>query len=292
MGANMSRRDFLKATGATGVAAAAGLGVAMAARGAQTAPKEMPRIKLGALEVSRFILGSNQFFGFAHSSGERARAMKEYYTDERIVAIMDEAAALGITAVVAPVYARWIALWKKYAAGGGKLKSWISQPDKGELGTIEADIDASAKNGAAAVWIQGHQVEETLDAGKGDVIKGWVEHMKKVGLVAGLASHRPHVLPECEKRGYGADFYAQCCYIPDEYKPEQRDKAMETIKALPKPVIAYKVMAAARNKPEEAFQFVFKHIRPGDGVCVGVFPGDKPGILQENVSLVLKHSAK
>ena len=51
-------------------------------------------------------------------------------------------------------------------------------------------------------------------------------------------------------------------------------------------------MAAARNKPEEAFEFVFKHLRPGDGVCVGAFPEDKTGILEENTALVLKHSGR
>jgi len=141
-----------------------------------------------------------------------------------------------------------------------------------------------------AIYIQGNQVERRFNNGEGDLIRSWVERIKRCEVAAGLASHQPHVLPECEKRGYGADFYFQCCYIPDNFKPAERDQAMAAIKQLPKPVIAYKVMAAGRNKPNEAFEFVFKHLRIGDGVCVGAFPKDKPEILAENAALVLKYS--
>ncbi|MFC1604061.1 hypothetical protein ACFL5F_03445 [Planctomycetota bacterium] len=51
---------------------------------AQESEAELPKIKLGQLEVSRLILGSNPFFGFAHDNPQASSdQMKEYYTDER-----------------------------------------------------------------------------------------------------------------------------------------------------------------------------------------------------------------
>ena len=170
------------------------------------------------------------------------------------------------------------------------MTTWISQPKGGTDKAMIRDIEESAQNGAKAIYIQGNQVERRFNRGEGELIRSWIERIKKCGVAAGLASHQPHVLPECENRAYGADFYFQCCYIPDSFKPADRDKAMAALKQLPRPVVAYKVMAAARNKPDEAFEFVFGHLRTGDGVCVGIFPRDKPGILAENVALVLKHS--
>jgi hypothetical protein len=302
MSKQFGRREFLQTTGAA--CAAVGLIAARAAgqdvggedagatRAQQAGAQAMPQIKLGTLAVSRMILGSNQFFGYSHMSGERDRAMREYFTDERIMAILDEAAGLGVTSVSGLPGKRWYELWKKYSAGGGRMPTWIAQPMGGTDEAMIRDIEESAKNGAKAIYIQGHKVEDSFDSGKGELVRGWVARIKKCGVAAGLACHRPHVLPQCEKLGYGADFYFQCCYIPDNFKPEERDRAMETLKLLPKPVIAYKVMGAGRNKPDEAFEFIFKHLRPGDGLCVGVFPKDKAGILAENVALVLKHSGR
>ena len=46
------------------------------------APTKLPTIQLGTLRVSRLILGSNPFFGFAHRGGRRlAERMKAYYTN-------------------------------------------------------------------------------------------------------------------------------------------------------------------------------------------------------------------
>ena len=172
------------------------------------------------------------------------------------------------------------------------MPTWISQPKGGSNEEMIRDIEDSAQNGAKAIYIQGNRVERCFNGGKGALIQSWIERIKKCRVAAGLASHQPHVLPECEKRGYGADFYFQCCYIPDSFKPVERDQAMETLRQLPKPVVAYKLMAAGRNKPNEAFEFVFRHLRTGDGICVGVFPKDKSGILEEDVELVLKHSGR
>ena len=218
--------------------------------------------------------------------------MREYFTDERILAFLDDAADLGINSVSMLPSPRWYVLWKRYSTSGGRMAAWISQPMGKTDEAMVRDIEESAQNGAKAIYIQGNQVERRFNHGEGELLRSWIERIKKCGVAAGLASHRPHILPECEKRGYGADFYFQCCYIPDSFKSAQRDRAMETIRQLPKPVVAYKVMAAARNKPDEAFEYVFRHLRAGDGVCVGAFPKDKAGILEENVARVLKHSGR
>ena len=61
---------------------------------------------------------------------------------------------------------------------------------------------------------------------------------------------------------------------------------VEVIQELRAPAIHYKVLAAGRKTPQEAFAFVAEHLRPQDAVCVGVFPKDKPGMLAEDVRLL------
>ena len=140
----------MKGTAAIGAAAVAGRAGAAAAKKAKT----LPAIRLGKLEVSRLILGSNPFFGFAHKEGGLAQEMKDYYTDERICEVMDAAAREGITAVAAPPYPRWIRLFGRYLKNGGKLRIWIAQPD-GRPQAIKSQISAAVKGAARAVFVQG-----------------------------------------------------------------------------------------------------------------------------------------
>lgn len=295
MNEGFSRRQFLKDTALLAGAMAAMQSVdCMAAKAEPTAgaatPAAMPTIRLGHVEVSRLILGSNPFFGYAHQDGDLGRQMKEYYTDQRIIQILDDAAALGVTAVSAPPFPEWIRLFNKYRDQGGKLTTWIAQPH-GSPKKMKQEIDACAKGGAKAVYIQGHRVEEQFEKNTFEVVRGWMEHIKSRGMAAGMASHRPDIHPVAEKQGFPTDFYFQCFFRvdrrPENYGLECRDKAVETIRSITaKPVVAYKILGAARLPPDEAFAYTFQHIAAKDGVCVGIYNKNKPGMLADDVALM------
>lgn len=309
---DLTRREFLRDTAILGIAAAAvrragGLAAAEAppatgsgkgdpakqdsARPDPAAAGKMPTIRLGGLEVSRLLLGSNPFFGFAHKPGDVGSKMKEFYTEERIMAVLDEAAEHGITAVWTPCYDHWIALWNRYRERGGKLKIWIGQPDPAPE-QMKAAITACAKNGGKAVCIQGERIDAEMRAGRFDVVRGWLEHIKSLGLPAGMGAHRPETHLEAEEQGLPTDFYHQCVYQPENYGADLREKALATIAKLAKPVVAYKVLAAGRIAPAEAFPYVLERLRPKDGICVGVFPKDKPNEVAEDSGLMRKLSAR
>ena len=55
-----------------------------------------------------------------------------------------------------------------------------------------------------------------------------------------------------------------------------------------KPVVAYKILAAGRIAPAEGFELALSSIAKKDGICVGIFPKDKPGMLAEDVALASK----
>jgi hypothetical protein len=290
----MNRRDFLVRSGLAGAAIAAG-GLGNLA-GAETKGKlpPMPAIKLGGLEVSRLLLGTNPFFGWAHKPGDLADRMRAWYTDDRILETLDEAAAHGITAVVGPPYPRWQVMWRRYRAGGGKLKHWISQPDR-PTEKIPGEIEESVKAGASAVYIQGHKVEAMYEGNTFEVVREWVDIIRKLGVPAGIGSHRPDCHLEAQKRGFPVDFYFQCMFNVahgDSFEKGDPEKAAATIRQLEKPVVAYKILGAGRLPAPEAFEFALKNIRPKDGVCVGVYTKDDPGQVAENARLAKVLSAR
>ena len=119
----MKRRDFLKA-GAAVIGGAAGVTLAAeAAPGAeaQVGGDGLPTIRLGALEVSRLILGSNPFWGYSHKSAQLDQEMRDFHTDARITQILDEAAECGVTAIASPPDERWRAIW---VLTGSRATAW------------------------------------------------------------------------------------------------------------------------------------------------------------------------
>ena len=286
MSSATGRREFLKRS-ALFAAAADSLRAA-----AHAAPGELPTIRLGNLEVSRLLLGSNPFFGFAHKKDDTGRRMREYYTGEQIMAVLDEAAGHGISAVWTPCYDHWIALWNTYRERGGKLKIWIGQPDPKAEEDMKPAITACFRNGGRAVCIQGERIDGQVRQGRWNVVRGWVEHIKSLGMPAGIASHLPTTHLMAEERGIPTDFYHQCVYQPENYGRDCWDLAMETIRRLDKPVVAYKVLAAGRVEPAQAFPELWRNLKPKDGLCVGIFPKDKPEQVAEDTSLVRQLSAR
>jgi hypothetical protein len=274
----MKRRDFLKRGVAGAACAAAGAipGLSPSVFGgpqAASSTPSLPTVRLGTLEVSRFILGSNPFWGYSHKSKALDEEMKRFHTDERIMQILDEAAECGVTALASPPDERWVKLWARYLDKGGRLKIWISQCH-GMPEQMLTEIDRSIKGGAKAVFIQGARVEEQFDAGKFDVLRSWVERIKAAGLPAGCAAHNPEIHPELERRKFPTDFYYQCFHFvsrSEDYPAVERETAVATILKIDKPVIAYKILAAGRLPASEGFEYAFNRIRRKDGVCVGIY---------------------
>lgn len=287
----MKRREFLK----SGVVLAAG-GAAAASGPPRTAPSAagpaaapaaaMPTVRLGTLEVSRLILGSNPFWGYSHKSAALDEEMRKHHTDERIVQILDEAASCGVTAVASPPEERWRKLWASYAAGGGRLPIWIAQCH-GAPEQMLREIDRSVEAGARAVFIQGARVEEQFGKGRFDTLRTWIEHIRKAGLPAGAAAHWPEIHPELERQDFPTDYYCQCLYNAsksDDYSPAERDKAAAAIASLKKPVIAYKILAAGRLAAAAGFEYAFHHLRRKDGVCVGIYAKDAIDQIRQNAT--------
>ena len=277
-----TRRQFLKETAALAALATAAPAAGVA-KAADTTPGKMPLIKLGGIEVSRMFLGSNPFFGFSHGNPQAgADEMRTWYTNQRIMAVLDEAADLGINAVWTPCYEHWVRLWNAYREQGGKMKHWIAQPDRRPM---EKEILTAVNNGSTAVCIQGCNVDAEVGKGNWDVVRGWLELVKSHNLPAGIATHGATTHLEAEARDLPTDFYHQTMYRPDNYVKEGLEESLATIEKLAKPVVGYKVLGAGRINPADTLPYVFGRLKRKDGLCIGVFPKKNPHETRQNVAL-------
>ena len=256
----------------------------------------MDTVKLGSLSVSRFILGSNPFSGFAHQTPERSEQMTHWYTAGRIIEALHQAEAAGITTLIARADHHVIRTLMEYWDGGGKLQ-WVAQTCPG-VGPTARVARMAIDGGAKAVYVHGGVMDYSLAHDDfADPLEGF-RLVRQAGLPVGVAGHNPDVFAWAEKN-LDADFYL-CSYYnaahrdagaekltgqPEWFLDEDRCRMAATIAGLSKPVIHYKVMAAGRNAPAEALSFAARAMRPTDAVCVGVFTGDKPDMIAEDVRL-------
>ncbi len=256
----------------------------------------METIRIGELAVSRFILGSNPFSGFAHQTARAAEEMVHYYTTGRIKEALRQAENAGIDTLIARADRHILRLLTEYWDEGGTLQ-WVGQTCPG-VGPTERVARMAVDGGAKAMFIHGGVMDRSFaDKEFADVLGG-IELIRSAGLPVGIAGHNPDLFAWAEEN-LDVDFY-MCSYynaahrdksaellsgMAEWFHDEDRQKMAETIQTLSRPVIHYKVMAAGRNEPAEALAFAAAAMRPADAVCVGVFTRDKPDMIAEDVRL-------
>lgn len=256
----------------------------------------MEKIAIKGVEVSRFILGTNPISGFSHQSIEMDQRMLSWFTFERIKALLREAESLGINTVVARTDLRVVSFLREHWDEGGKIQ-WFAQTCPSE-GPPELCINRAIEGGAKACHIHGGYMDHQFVKGELSHIPKLIEIIRSAGLLAGIAAHDPRVIEWAEK-ALDVDYY-MCSYYNsmrrDEtpahvhgaqewFWQEDRETMAHLIQRLSKPAIHYKILAAGRNDPKEAFGFAARVMRPRDMVCVGIYNEHKPDMLKEDVEL-------
>ena len=255
----------------------------------------METVAIGNLKLSRFILGSNPFSGFSHQTLEMSRRMQHYYTAARIKQTLAQAESLGINTVIGRGDHHIIRVLMEYWDEGGRIQ-WVAQTCQ-ELGPPEATIDKAVAYGARAVYIHGGYMDYLLAQGRIGEAPALIERIHTAGVPAGIAGHNPEVFRWAERVGPGVDFYT-CSYYNMGHRDKQAEHVSgrvewfleedrrimtELIRTLSRPAIHYKVLAAGRNDPADAFATVARSLREGDAVCVGVYTEHRPDMLAEDV---------
>jgi hypothetical protein len=257
----------------------------------------MEYVQLGNLCVSQFIIGSNPFSGFSHQDAEIDRDMMRYFTTHRIKQTLRQAETLGINTLVARVDHHVLRFLLEYWDEGGAIQ-WFAQTCP-EVGDHRTCVSRAISGGAKACHIHGGIMDHLFAQGRLEEIPTVIQMIRDHGLLAGIAAHNPKVI-EWAESNLDVDYY-MCSYYNASHRDVQaeyisgmeewfleEDRRIMTnlIQQLSHPTIHYKIMAAGRNDPTEAFEVVSQSMRPGDMVCVGIFSKENPAMLKEDVELL------
>ena len=263
----------------------------------------MDSVSMQHLTVSRFILGSNPFSGFSHMDPAMDLAMKRYYTTARIKGLLFRAQALGVNTLIARTDNHVMRVLLEYWDEGGTLQ-WFAQTCP-EIGDPLKCIEWAAASGAKACHLHGGWMDFIYAQGRLEEVPPAIDLIRERDMLAGVAAHNPQVIAWAEEH-LDVDYY-MCSYynaahrdqraehvsgMEEWFLEEDRKVMTALIQRLSRPAIHYKILAAGRNDPAEAFDVAARAMRPSDMVCVGVFDRDQAGMLQEDVDLLLEALAR
>lgn len=259
----------------------------------------LPTVQIGHLAISRLLIGGNPFSGFSHQSRQRDAEMLAWYTDERIIATLFEAEALGLRTCLMRGDDHITRVLAEYWRRGGAMQ-WVAQTNS------RADSPAEGaryciEHGASACYLHGGVADHLIAQRQYEPFYAFQETVQSAGLPAGIAGHMPADFLWAEQH-LALDFYMVSYYNPsprdqvphhdpatvERYADEDRDERVAIIPRLRRPAIHYKVLAAGRTPADEAFAFAAAHLRPQDAICVGIYTGDNPHMLREDVELFVR----
>jgi len=295
---DLGRRDLLrKAVGASLAAGAAG---AASPRAAVAAPAEIaPHGTIAGLSVSRLLLGGNLLTHFTHSRDLAYvyRLTSRYNTPDKIVETLEVAETHGVNTLVvhtANNYSAWqpggvIHTLERHRKNGGKMQ-WIvcpTAPLNADLAAYRTMVRRLADTGCNAVYLWGVYADGLAAKGQADLIAGAVQAGKDLKLPSGVGAHDLKVIALCEEKKVDADFYIKTFHShdyptaprPDELKGPTAEipgywcrepkETADVMKAVTKPWIAFKVMAAGAIPPPKAFPYAFQN--GADHILAGMF---------------------
>lgn len=298
---DMNRREFIKESLLATAGGALALGAAeqaMAQGNPAAAPKSAaplaapacPMGKIGKLQLSRLIMGSNLITFYIHSRDLKYinNLARHYLNEEKILETLAAAERYGINTIMTQDDDRYLGILRKYRdQRGGKLQ-WVIAPQLTNDPAVFKDrVKRLAMDGVAAMYIHGNQADPLAKDGNREAIAAALEEIKLADVPAGIACHDLNVVQFCEKSKLEPDFYLKTFHhhnYPTAPKPEQIKgpyaeipgywchNPVETaavMKEVARPFIAYKVMAAGAIPPADAFKYSFQH--GADFILAGMF---------------------
>jgi hypothetical protein len=264
---------------------------------------QVPKMKFFDTEISRMVLGVNPFCGYAHYNNNFSGAMKDWYTPERVCAVMRDCTRYGITAFNYVALERLPQDWLRFVAEGGKMHLIM------QVLSDDEDTARLAKTlKPLAMFRQGEVTDVAYRNGSMNTVREWCKKVRDMGVIVGVGTHKSEVIAQVEEEGWDVDFYAGCVYnrtrTREEWKNVLNGEIMEmeneiyvqsdpprmysVMRQTTKPCFAFKVLAAGRIADggiEQAFRTAFSSIKPNDGIFVGMFPRAKDEV-RENAEIV------
>ena len=286
------RREFLAQLSAAAATSGLALGTASHADEPRPAAALLPTIQLGEHRVTRLFAGWNPIGGYSYMGPTMDQHMREYFTVPRIVEFLQNCEREGINAHQFSRPEKMAEVFRTLRQQGSKMK-FICLHSGGTEASMKAVIDETKP---IAMVHHGGVSDRLFREGKSQEVHDYVKRAHDAGLLAGVSAHNPDVIKQIADEGWENDLFMTCFYYitrtPEEeaklppkvtvqvgrpFFASDPARMTEVVRQVDQSCLGFKILAAGRmsyskNTVKAGFQFAFEHIKPTDGVIVGMYP--------------------
>jgi len=221
------------------------------------------------------------------------RHMREYFTIERTVEFLQQCGKEGITAWQFDHREKGIAAVQTMRERGSRMKFICLHAGGPERTSIKQVVKDTRP---IAIVHHGGVTDRLLREGKSREVHDFVKRVHDAGVLAGVSAHNPDCIKQIADEGWKVDLFMTCFYYITRTQEELEKmppvvtvqvgrpffasdplKMTGVVRQVDQPCLGFKILAAGRKcdkkQPvEEAFKFAFEHLKPIDGVIVGMYP--------------------
>lgn len=258
---------------------------------------DLPRGKIGNLNISRLIMGGNLITGYSHARDliYVNSLLKAYNTERKIFETLSLAEKAGIDTISIGYSATPLVVkYREQTRSNIKILSQVGIPKDGDIFEY---IDHAMDLGVDAVQIMGNLCDWCVRDNKLDILEKMMNRIRSRGFIAGLGAHTVDSLIICEEHGIIPDYYMKTMHHDNYWSAHPRefrqvfevdgkmhldhnrfhdncfclfpDRTIEFVSRAKVPVIGFKVLAAGAITPKDGFKWAFEN--GADFICVGMF---------------------
>ncbi len=244
-----------------------------------------PMTNIGGLEVSRVTLGTNPFVGSAHFSKARADWLVRYFTEERVIEVLEACRLEGLNVICgSPNVEITYNAMREHERQTGHHWIWFCTPWGDKWRDVAENAKWCADHGAEFCLPHQQYTDNNLIVA-GNRIDGAPELLQEIrdlGMIPGWSTHRPETIVVSDSAGYDVETYIQPYNSTGFLCHVETDWVGSIIRSAKKPVLCIKPLGAGRIMPPTALGFVFGSIKPTDTVAIGFL---SPEEVKEDIAI-------
>ena len=292
------RREFLSKLSAVATSSAIVLGNSCLGENPSssdtTSPAlKLPMIRLGEHHITRLIAGSNPISGYSYMGPILDQHMREYFTPEQTVEFLWKCELAGINTHQFSSPEQMVDVFRKLRERGSKMKFICLHSSEAQSTPIEKVV---LDTQPIAIVHHGGVTDRLFRQGKSQQVHDFVKCVHDAGVLAGVSAHNPDCIKQVVDEGWQIDLFMTCFYYltrtPEEMKKMPAVVTLQigypffasdpvamtqVARQVSQPCLGFKILAAGRKcndkqSVQEAFKFAFEHLKPTDGVIVGMYP--------------------
>jgi hypothetical protein len=253
----------------------------------------LPTIRLGDHHVTRLIVGSNPISGYSYMGPILDQHMREYFTPEQTTEFLWRCERAGINTHQGTRPKEMAKVFRTLRERGSKMKFICLHSGQPGSATVEQVIQYTQP---IAIVHHGGVTDRLFRQGKSRQVHDFVKRVRDAGVLAGVSAHNPDCIKRVADEGWQVDLFMTCFYYITRTPEEQKNMPpvvtvqvgrpffasdpttmTQVAQQVDQPCLGYKILAAGRmccdkRSVKEAFKFAFEHLKPTDGVIVGMYP--------------------